>query len=138
MRCEVHDGRRYYYFCGRIKDVVDRGGEKINAEEVENVLNGHPAILASAVVAMPDPVYGERVCAFVIARLPGAALTLPMVCGYLQEVGLAKFKWPERLEVVDEFPLSASGKLSKKALRGQIAATLEAERGQQTNGEHAK
>jgi non-ribosomal peptide synthetase component E (peptide arylation enzyme) len=135
---EALDGRRYYYFCGRIKDVVDRGGEKINAEEVENVLNGHPAILASAVVAMPDPVYGERVCAFVIARLPGAALTLPMVCGYLQEVGLAKFKWPERLEVVDEFPLSASGKLSKKALRGQIAATLEAERGQQTNGEHAK
>jgi acyl-CoA synthetase (AMP-forming)/AMP-acid ligase II len=124
MRCEVHDGRRYYYFCGRIKDVVDRGGEKINAEEVEDVLNGHPAILASAVVAMPDPVYGERVCAFVIARLPGAALTLPMVCGYLQEVGLAKFKWPERLEVVDEFPLSASGKLSKKALRGQIAATF--------------
>ena len=138
MRCEVHDGRRYYYFCGRIKDVVDRGGEKINAEEVENVLNGHPAILTSAVVAMPDPVYGERVCAFVIARRPGAALTLPMVCGYLQEVGLAKFKWPERLEVVDEFPLSASGKLSKKALRGQIAATLKAERGQQTNGEHAK
>lgn len=138
MRCELHEGRRYYYFCGRIKDVVDRGGEKINAEEVENVLNGHPAILTSAVVAMPDPVYGERVCAFVIARGEGAALTLPAVCGYLQEVGLAKFKWPERLEVVDEFPLSASGKLSKKALRSQIAATLEAERGLHMNGEQAK
>ncbi|WP_258128254.1 AMP-binding protein [Achromobacter anxifer] len=138
MRCEVHEGRRYFYFCGRIKDVVDRGGEKINAEEVENVLNGHPGILTSAVVAMPDPVYGERVCAFVIARKEGAALTLPAVCGYLQEVGLAKFKWPERLEVVDEFPLSASGKLSKKALRSQIAATLEAERGLHMNGEQAK
>ena len=138
MRCEVHDGQRYYYFCGRIKDVVDRGGEKINAEEVENVLNGHPAILTSAVVGMPDPMYGERVCAFVIPRAPGATLTLPMVCSYLQEVGLAKFKWPERLEVVDEFPLSASGKLSKKALRSAIAATLEAERGQHLHGDPAK
>ncbi|WP_447919759.1 AMP-binding protein [Achromobacter aegrifaciens] len=137
MRCEVHEGQRYYYFCGRIKDVVDRGGEKINAEEVENVLNGHSAILTSAVVAMPDPVYGERVCAFVIVRNPAAALTLSMVCSYLQEVGLAKFKWPERLEVVDEFPLSASGKLSKKALRSQIAATLEAERGRHLNGDLA-
>lgn len=134
MRRQVFGDAAYYFFCGRIKDVVDRGGEKINAEEVENVLNGHPEILTSAVVAMPDPVYGERVCAFVIARNAGSPLTLPAVCRYLQDAGLAKFKWPERLEVVDEFPLSASGKLSKKALRSQIAALLQAESGHTQNG----
>jgi len=128
MKYKTVDGKRFFFFCGRIKDVVDRGGEKINAEEVENVLNGHPAVLTSAVVAMPDPVYGERVCAYVIVRESNASLTLSEVCTFLQETGLAKFKWPERLEMVDEFPLSASGKLSKKILRQQIAAIVEQER----------
>ncbi|MGH8817416.1 MAG: AMP-binding protein [Achromobacter pestifer] len=138
MRRQTFGSDAYYFFCGRIKDVVDRGGEKINAEEVENVLNGHPEILTSAVVAMPDPVYGERACAFVIARNAESQLTLSMVCSHLQAAGLAKFKWPERLEVVDEFPLSASGKLSKKALRSQIAAMLQAENGQIPNGVDSK
>lgn len=127
MRSRVVDGKRYYFFCGRIKDVVDRGGEKINAEELENVINLHPSVLASAVVGMPDRVYGERVCAFVIPKPPVTDLTLPWLTGYLQEAGLAKFKWPERLEVVREFPLTASGKLSKVLLRQQIIQLLEAE-----------
>jgi len=128
MKYKTIDGNRYYFFCGRIKDVVDRGGEKINAEEVENVLNRHPAVLTSAVVAMPDPVYGERVCAYLILRNSESSLTLSQACAFLHETGLAKFKWPERLEIVDEFPLSASGKLSKKILRQQIADIVEKER----------
>lgn len=135
MKYRVFDGERYYFFCGRIKDVVDRGGEKINAEEVENVLNRHPAILNSALVGMPDAVYGERVCAYVILRDPQAALSLDGLCAYLQDVGLAKYKWPERLELVPEFPLSASGKLSKNALRKQIADTLAQENGAASNGD---
>lgn len=127
MSSRVVDGKRYYFFCGRIKDVVDRGGEKINAEELENVINLHPAVLACAVVGMPDRVYGERVCAFIVPKPPATSLTLPQLTEYLQQAGLAKFKWPERLEVISEFPLTASGKLSKALLRQQIIQTLEAE-----------
>ncbi|MGO4152529.1 AMP-binding protein [Cupriavidus sp. YAF13] len=127
MTSRVVDGKRYYFFFGRIKDVVDRGGEKINAEELENVVNLHPGVLACAVVGMPDRVYGERVCAFVIPKPPASDLTLAQLTQYLQEAGLAKFKWPERLEVVQEFPLTASGKLSKVLLRQQIIQLLEAE-----------
>ncbi|MWL89685.1 AMP-binding protein [Cupriavidus sp. SW-Y-13] len=129
MSSQVVDGKRYFFFRGRIKDVVDRGGEKINAEELENVINQHPAILASAVVGMPDKVYGERVCAFVLLKpaASGSGLTLAELTQYLQEAGLAKFKWPERLEVIPEFPLTASGKLSKVLLRDRIVEMLRAE-----------
>lgn len=127
MSSRVVEGKRYYFFCGRIKDVVDRGGEKINAEELENVINLHPLVLACAVVGMPDRVYGERVCAFVIPKPPATDLSLAQLTAYLQEAGLAKFKWPERLEVVREFPLTASGKLSKALLRERIVRMLAAE-----------
>ncbi len=126
MSSEVIAGRRYYFFKGRIKDVVDRGGEKINAEEVESVLNRHPAILASAVVGMPDRVYGERACAFVVLREGAADLTLSALCTWIESEGLAKFKWPERLEIIPELPLTASGKLSKPILRERIAALVAA------------
>ncbi|AGW92921.1 AMP-binding protein [Cupriavidus sp. DF5525] len=135
MSSRVVDGKRYYFFCGRIKDVVDRGGEKINAEELENVINQHPAVLASAVVGMPDRIYGERVCAFVVPKPPATSLTLSQLTQYLQEAGLAKFKWPERLEVIGEFPLTASGKLSKVLLRQQITQTLETEAARSTTTE---
>ncbi|MFJ4292198.1 AMP-binding protein [Cupriavidus sp. NPDC089707] len=135
MSSRVVDGKRYYFFCGRIKDVVDRGGEKINAEELENVINLHPAVLASAVVGMPDRVYGERVCAFIVPKPPATGLALPQLTEYLQEAGLAKFKWPERLEVISEFPLTASGKLSKALLRQQIIQLLETEAARSTTTE---
>lgn len=127
MSSRVIDGKRYYFFRGRIKDVVDRGGEKINSEELENVINQHPDVLSCAVVGMPDRVYGERVCAFVVPKPAAAELTLSGLTAYLEQVGLAKFKWPERLEVVAEMPLTASGKLSKVFLRQQIAQTLKSE-----------
>ncbi|CAG2139655.1 2,3-dihydroxybenzoate-AMP ligase [Cupriavidus yeoncheonensis] len=129
MSSDVVAGKRYYFFRGRIKDVVDRGGEKINAEELENVINEHPAVLATSVVGMPDKVYGERVCAFVLLKPDAAAsgLTLPALTQFLQEAGLAKFKWPERLEIISEFPLTASGKLSKVLLRDRIVQLLQAE-----------
>jgi len=134
MSCSVVEGKRYYFFRGRIKDVVDRGGEKINAEELENVINQHPAILASAVVGMPDKVYGERVCAFVLLKPVAVSdgLTLAALTQYLQEAGLAKFKWPERLEIIPEFPITASGKLSKVLLRDRIVQLLQAETGTAT------
>ncbi|HZS02951.1 MAG TPA: (2,3-dihydroxybenzoyl)adenylate synthase, partial [Chloroflexota bacterium] len=97
------------------------------AEEVENLLLAHPAVLNVACVPMPDPVLGERMCAFVIPR-PGQSLALPEMQRFLEEKELAKYKWPERIELVPEFPLSPFGKVSKQDLSARIAATLAAER----------
>ena len=104
-----------YLVEGRIKDLVNRGGEKISAEEVENLILTHPAIRNVACVPVPDAVLGERMCACVILRR-GSTLTLPELTEYLLEQGIAKFKLPERIEVMDDFPLSAFGKVSKKTL----------------------
>ena len=104
-----------YLVEGRIKDLVNRGGEKISAEEAENLILTHPAVRNVACVPVPDPVLGERMCACVIPRT-GRSLTLDQLTGYLMEMGIAKFKLPERLELMDDFPLSTFGKVSKKAL----------------------
>ena len=113
---------------GRRKDLINRGGEKISAEEIENLLLGHPAVLNAAVVAMPDPVLGERACAYVIPR-SGAAPTLAELTRFLSEdKRIARFKLPERLEVRERLPMTAVGKISKKDLREEIAAMLTKER----------
>jgi 2,3-dihydroxybenzoate-AMP ligase len=130
MMAKVVDGKRYFYFRGRTKDVVDRGGEKINAEELENLINTCPQVHASAIVGMPDPVYGEKVCAFIVPKPGQAPITLAELTQFLQAEGLAKFKWPERIEIISEFPVTASGKLSKVLLRQQIKERLEEERDQ--------
>lgn len=111
---------------GRKKDLVNRGGEKISTEEVENLILGHEKVHMVAVVAMPDPVMGERGCAFVVPK-PGATVTLAEINAFLLGKQIAKFKLPERLELVDAFPCTAMGKVSKKALREEIAARLRAE-----------
>lgn len=108
---------------GRKKDVINRGGEKISAEEVENLILSHPKVVNTAVVGMPDPVLGERICAYVILQ-PGASLTLDELKEFLLAKQIAKFKLPERLEVVDAFPLTPVGKVSKKDLRADVAEKL--------------
>ncbi|WP_197277193.1 AMP-binding protein [Sphingomonas profundi] len=124
MRVTAIGGDRYLVFEGRVKDVVDRGGEKINCAEVENALILHPAIGAAACVAMPDPLYGQRLCAFVVARDGMTAVTLGDIGAFLEAHGLAKFKWPERIEMVDTLPETTSGKVSKPMMRDIIAARL--------------
>ncbi|RQZ21038.1 AMP-dependent synthetase [Burkholderia sp. Bp9031] len=132
MMAEVIDGKRYFFFRGRTKDVVDRGGEKINAEELENLINACPRVHASAVVGMPDPVYGEKVCAFIVPKPGVEPITLSELTEYLDAAGLAKFKWPERVEIIHEFPVTASGKLSKALLRKCITERLNEERASTT------
>ena len=126
-------GKRYYQFRGRTKDVVSRGGEKINCEEVENIVMQHPAVAACATVAMPDPVYDERVCAYIVAHRSMQAPSVRELGEFLLAQGLAKFKWPERIEVVEEFPLTQSGKLSKPILRKMITEKLATERAAASN-----
>lgn len=112
-----------YVVEGRKKDLINRGGEKISAEEVENLILSHPAVQNVACVPMPDAAMGEKMCAFVILK-PGQTLTLAELVGFLQRYEIAKFKLPERLEVLAEFPLSTFGKVSKKALAERVAAAL--------------
>lgn len=110
-----------YIVEGRKKDLINRGGEKISAEEIENLILAHPAVLNVACVPMPDAVLGERMCAFVILR-EGHSLSLDELVAFLTDRGLARFKLPERLEVVEDFPLSKFGKVAKNVL-SQVAAT---------------
>jgi len=107
---------------GRNKDCINRGGEKISAEEIENHLIAHPLILNCAVVAMPDQHFGEKCCAFVVLE-PWASLTLEELCDFLnRERKIARFKFPERLEILDALPVTNVGKVNKKALRELIAS----------------
>jgi non-ribosomal peptide synthetase component E (peptide arylation enzyme) len=114
----------YYAFAGRTKDVVDRGTEKINCEEVENAVSTHPAISGCAVVGMPDPVLGERACAYVVIRSGQAAPDVAGLGRHLESFGMAKFKWPERIEAIEALPLTKVGKLDKAALRADIIQKL--------------
>ncbi|TQS45216.1 (2,3-dihydroxybenzoyl)adenylate synthase [Cryptosporangium phraense] len=109
---------------GRLKDIINRGGEKISAEEVEVLVLRHPAIREAAIVAMPDERLGERSCAYLV----GSEVSLPDLQVFLEGLGVAKFKWPERLEWVPALPKTAVGKLDKKALARRIAAAVESER----------
>lgn len=107
---------------GRRKDLINRGGEKISAEEVENLILAHPAVLNAAVVAIPDEVLGERACACVVLR-PGADLGLEELQRFLvEDRRIARFKVPERLEVRDRLPTTAVGKIAKARLREELGA----------------
>ncbi|HJU10697.1 MAG TPA: AMP-binding protein, partial [Candidatus Binataceae bacterium] len=109
---------------GRNKDLINRGGEKISAEEIENLIITHPAVLNTAVVAMPDPVMGERTCAYIVLR-PKTHLDLAELCGFLEQKRIARFKLPERLELLESLPTTAVGKISKKDLREDIKRKLQ-------------
>jgi len=112
-----------YVVEGRKKDLINRGGEKISAEEVENLILMHPAVQNVACVPMPDAAMGEKMCAYVVLR-GGATLDLATLVAFLQTHEIARFKLPERLEFLDDFPVSTFGKVSKKALGEWIAAKL--------------
>ncbi len=114
------------YLEGRIKDLINRGGEKISSEEIENHILAHPEIESACVVAMPDPVFGEKACAFTILR-QNCALTLAQLLAFLQTREIARFKMPERLEVVEEFPISPAGKILRARLREAVAEKIQQE-----------
>jgi 3-phosphoshikimate 1-carboxyvinyltransferase len=112
----VMDESGYVRITGRVRDVINRGGEKIPVAEVEQLLSDHPAIADIAIVAMPDPRLGERACAFVVLR-SGASFDFDRMCHYLNACQVAKQYWPERLEIVTDLPRTASGKVQKYVLR---------------------
>ncbi|MGW0808973.1 AMP-binding protein [Nonomuraea sp. NPDC002799] len=113
------DDDGYLIITDRKKDIIIRGGENIASREVEDLLARHPAVAEAAVCAEPDPLLGERVCAFVIPK-PGGEIDLPGVRDHFARLGVARHKVPERLEVVDDLPRTAMGKVRKTELRGLL------------------
>ena len=128
MRAHEIGGIVCYSFEGRLKDNINRGGEKIGAEEIEGLIARHPAVADCRVVAMPDPVYGEKACAFLILREDCPTLTVASLGAFLLETGIAKFKLPERVEIVEAFPLTRVGKVDKVAMRAMATQLVTADR----------
>jgi len=117
----VLDADGYLTITGRVKDIIVRGGEKFSAKEVEDLLFEHPKVRSVAIVPMPDPRLGECACAFVVPVDANDPPTLPELTRFLETHELSRRKLPERLEVVGELPVTASGKVQKHVLRERIA-----------------
>ena len=120
-----HSGN--YIVEGRKKDLINRGGEKISAEEIENLILSHPAVKNVACIPVPDHDLGERMCACILMR-DEEKLSLDELKKFLLGKEIAKYKLPESLEIMTEFPLSSFGKVSKKKLVEMIAQKTEAEK----------
>jgi 2,3-dihydroxybenzoate-AMP ligase len=103
--------------------MINRGGEKISAEEIENLVYRLPAVSQVAAVAMPDAALGERVCLFVVP-VPGAEPTLEQIRQSMEDLGVARYKLPEHLVLTDSLPATKVGKIDKKTLRADIAHRL--------------
>lgn len=121
------DADGYIRICGRSKDVIIRGAENIPVVEVEALLYKHPAVHQVAIVAYPDERLGERACAFVVPK-PGQTISFDEMKAFLESQHLAIQYWPERLEIRDRLPSTASGKIQKFALRNEMKAEYEADR----------
>jgi len=114
---------RYVYTEGRRKDLINRGGEKISCDEVENLIFQLSQVREVSLVAMPDPVFGEKACACVVLQ-PGTELTFADLTAHLRAQQIAAFKLPERLEIMASFPISPAGKILKRELREIVAQRL--------------
>ena len=117
---------RYVYTEGRRKDLINRGGEKISCDEIENLIFGLSQVRQVSVVAMADSVFGEKACACVVLH-PGTALTFDELIAHLRAQRIAAFKLPERLEVMSSFPVSPVGKILKRELREIVAQRISRE-----------
>ncbi len=121
----VIDSEGYLKITGRRKELIIRGGANISPAEIEEVLLGDPRIWELAIVGIPDKRLGERVCACVVPRKGGENLTLADVVDIARRQGLAKNKWPERLEILDALPMTSSGKIQRPALRKYVLGKIE-------------
>jgi non-ribosomal peptide synthetase component E (peptide arylation enzyme) len=119
------DAEGYVHLTGRVKDIIQRGGEAVVPHEIEELLLEHPAVARVAVVAMPDRRLGERACAYVVPA-PGVEPTLDELVGFLKSRGAGPLRWPERLELVPALPETAAGKLDRVALRADAARKVAA------------
>ncbi|MEJ2487603.1 MAG: class I adenylate-forming enzyme family protein [Anaerolineales bacterium] len=113
------DSLNAYRFVGRVKDIINRGGVKISAEEIEGLIQGHPKVADVAAIGYPDDVLGEKVCAVVVPK-PDQEIKLEELVSYLEEKDIAVYKLPERLMVVEALPRNPLGKVLKRELREKL------------------
>ncbi len=111
-------------FFERCKDIIIRGGFNISAQEIENILQGHPKVLDVAAVAMPDPIMGEKACVYVVPRQKEDPPSLEELTAFMKEKGVAVYKLPERLEIAEAIPRNPVGKILKKELREDVKRKL--------------
>jgi acyl-CoA synthetase (AMP-forming)/AMP-acid ligase II len=107
----------YYRIVGRCKDIINRGGMKISPSEIDTVLEGHPNLTEAAVCAYPDDMLGEKICACIVPRPDAEPPTLEQLCSWLLAQGIAKFKLPERLHLLDTLPRNPLGKVVRSELQ---------------------
>jgi non-ribosomal peptide synthetase component E (peptide arylation enzyme) len=115
-----------FVLTGRIKEMINRGGESISATDIENLMMTHPGIIAVAVVPMPDPEMGERACAYV-QPASGAELGFEAIISFLKDRGASVLQLPERIEFVEEMPYTKAEKLDKRALIKDIKKKIKIE-----------
>jgi 2,3-dihydroxybenzoate-AMP ligase len=128
------DEKGYIKLTGRIKEMINRGGESISATEIERLITRHPQVAAVAVIPMPDPLMGERVCAYIQPKT-GAELSFEGIISFLKEQKASVLQLPERIEFIEAMPYTGAQKLDKKALQKDIEKKLrEAEQASQTIG----
>lgn len=127
VRRKNYGDQTAYTFLGRLKDNISRGGEKFASEEVERLIVLHPSIIDAKVVAMPDQYYGEKACVFVIIHIHKRCPTVGDLNVFLDQQGLARYKHPERIEIIQTFPLTKVGKVDKAAMRLLIKTKLSKE-----------
>ena len=111
----------FYHYVDRLKEVINRGGLKIPAGELEAVIQEHPAVAEAVAIGVPDPQLGERIAA-VVALRPGASLALEQLIAHVEARGIARFMWPERLEIVEALPRNVNGKVLKRELMARYRA----------------
>ncbi len=120
------DENGYIRLTGRIKEMINRGGESISATQIERLINRHPDVAAVAIIPMPDPVMGERVCAYIEPNR-GAQLTFDDIISFLKREKASVLQLPERIEFIDVMPYTGAQKLDKRYLREDIGNKLRVE-----------
>ena len=114
----------YITLTGRIKEMINRGGESISATEIERLINRHPDVTAVAVIPMPDLLMGERVCAYIQPKA-GIQLSVNEIISFLKGQKASVLHLPERIEFIDAMPYTGAEKLDKKSLRKDIEKKLQ-------------
>lgn len=119
----VQNPQGYFRITGRLKDVIIRGGENLNANQLDENLDLCGAFSEHTVIGMPDRRLGERICAYAVLK-PGETVTLEQLLACLKENGIPKWQWPERLEIIDQLPRTDSGKIKKYVLQKDLAKRM--------------
>jgi len=118
------DSKGYVKISGRHKEIIIRGGANISPAEVETALSSDPRIRQISVVSMPDQRLGERLCACIVLTESSASLTLDDLKEMAKQAGLAKYKWPERIQILESLPMTSGGKVLRRVLQEQVHTVL--------------